>query len=96
MFSTAAFDHRGSSVNWIGVDLHRSRLAIVRGTLLQEDLVHKDGDEIRADRQRWQTWDAENTSSVGRWEQIVVRISGDIRTVARNEFTRCFAWRRTQ
>ena len=46
---------------------------------------------MRTERQWWQTWDAENvSSSVGRWEQIMLRISGG--RVAWNEFMMYFAW----
>ena len=75
------------------MDLHRSRLTIVRRTWRQEITVQRDGDEVRTERQWLQTWDTENmSSSVVRWEQIAMRISGGTRTVTWNELTRCFAW----
>ena len=62
-FPRAAVGNNGLSRSWIGRDLDLSRLIIVLDTRSQETRVHRDGDEIRAERQWWQTWEVENKSS---------------------------------
>ena len=64
--SRTALENGDSSRSWIGSDPHRSILAIALGPRLQEIWVHRDADDIKTERQCWQTWVAENKSSSSR------------------------------